>query len=58
MNFHIILGAMTIIAGMTLISMGTDNGRIFAINVEVIIGSVMVMLGTVRLRNGLWKRKQ
>jgi hypothetical protein len=58
MNFHIILGAMTIVAGMTVIGMGTDSGRVFSMNIEVVIGSIMVILGTLRLRNGLWKRKQ
>lgn len=58
MNFHIMLGSLTIVAGMTLISIGTDNGRAFALTMDVIIGSVMVMLGTGRLRKGLWLRKR
>lgn len=58
MNFHIILGAMSIIAGMTFIAIGTDNGRVFTLGMNVILGSIMVMLGTVRLRKGLWLRKQ
>ena len=58
MNFHIILGFMTIVAGMTIVGMGTDGGRELAINVNVVLGSMLVVLGTLRLRNGLWKRKK
>lgn len=58
MNFHIILGFSTIIAGMTLVAIGTDGGRELAINVQVILGSIMVMLGSVRIRKGFWLRKQ
>lgn len=57
MNFHIILGFLTIVAGMTVVAMGTDGGRELAINVKVIFGSIMVVLGTLRLRNGFWERK-
>jgi len=58
MNFHIILGFMTIIAGMTVVAMGTDGGREFAINTNVVLGSIMVVLGTLRLRNGFGQRKK
>ncbi|SPF53830.1 conserved exported hypothetical protein [Candidatus Desulfosporosinus infrequens] len=58
MNLYIILGFMTIVAGMTLIATGTDGGRELSVNMSVMIGSIMVMLGTVRLRKGFWLRKQ
>lgn len=58
MNFHIILGFMTIVAGMTVVAMGTDSGREFAININVVFGSIMVVLGTLRLRNGFAQRKK
>lgn len=58
MNFHIVLGFLTIIAGMTLVAIGTNGGQEIAINVPVILGSVMVMLGSVRVRKGFWLRKQ
>ena len=58
MNFHMILGFMTIVAGMTLIAAGTDGGREFALGMNVIIGSVMVMLGMIRLMKGFRLRKQ
>ena len=58
MNFHIILGFFTIVAGMTVVAMGTDGGRELAINVQVILGSILVVLGTLRLRNGFWQRKK
>ena len=58
MNFHIILGFMTIVAGMTIVAMGTDGGRELAINIKVALGSILVVLGTLRLRYGLWQRKK
>lgn len=58
MNFNIVLGFLTIVAGMIIVAMGTDAGREFAINVKVILGSFMVVLGTLRLRNGFWQRKK
>lgn len=58
MNFNIILGFLTIVAGMIIVAMGTDAGLEFSINVKVILGSFMVVLGVLRMRNGFWERKK
>ena len=58
MNFNIILGFLTIVAGMIIVAMGNDAGLEFAINLKVILGSFMVVLGILRMRNGFWERKK
>ena len=58
MNFNIILGFFTIVAGMIIVAMGNDAGLEFAINLKVILGSFMVVLGILRMRNGFWERKK
>lgn len=57
MNIHVILGTMTLLAGITLIVVGTDYGRIINVTMGVIVGSMMVLLGIARIKNSWLKSK-
>lgn len=58
MNFHIVLGSMTLLAGVALIVVGTDYGRIVNVTMGVIIGSMMVLLGAARIKNAWQNRNE
>ena len=51
MNYHLILGSITLLAGLVLIIVGTDYGRIANVTMGVIVGSIMVLLGAARIKN-------
>jgi multisubunit Na+/H+ antiporter MnhG subunit len=57
-NFHIVLGSMTLLAGVALIVVGTDYGRIVNVTMGVIIGSMMVLLGAARIKNAWQNRNE
>ena len=57
MFFQIVLGALTLLSGGILVAMGTDFGNNLNLSMGVIIGSVMTVLGMVRLKNALNQRK-
>lgn len=56
MFFQIVLGALTLLSGAILVAMGTDFGNSVNVSPGVIIGSVMTLLGMVRLKNAVSQR--
>ncbi len=51
MNYHLILGYITLLTGLVLIIVGTDYGRMINVTVGVIVGAIMVILGMNRIKN-------
>lgn len=51
MNYHLIVGSITLLTGVVLIVVGTDYGRIVNVTAGVILGAIMIMLGAARIRN-------
>lgn len=58
MIFHFVLGAATFLAGLILVLVGTDYGRIINVTVGVIAGSALVLLGAARLKYAWLNRHQ
>lgn len=57
MNFHFILGASTFIAGIILVAIGTDYGRIINVTIGVMIGAMLILLGMARMKQAWISRK-
>lgn len=57
MVLHFIVGLFTLIAGLTLILVGTDYGRILNVTIGVLMGSVLVIIGLARLKYAWLNRK-
>lgn len=57
MNFNFILGASTFIAGIILIVVGTDYGRIVNVTLGVIIGAILILLGMARMKQAWINRR-
>ncbi|MBC8016073.1 MAG: hypothetical protein H7X79_10080 [Sporomusaceae bacterium] len=51
MNYHLIVGSITLLTGFVLIVVGTDYGRIVDVTAGVIVGAIMILLGAARIRN-------
>ncbi|GEM_PF-1283005 len=58
MKYQFIVGGMTLVTGIVLIAMGTDFGNKVNLTVGVIIGSIMLLLGTARLKNAIAYRRE
>ncbi|MDD4599713.1 hypothetical protein SDC9_04217 [bioreactor metagenome] len=54
--FHYVLGTATFTAGVVLISLGTDYGRVFDLSLSTVLGSLLVILGVARLKYA-WLKK-
>ncbi len=58
MMIQFILGGITLLTGIGLILMGTDFGNNIKLTVGVIIGSIMLLLGTARLKHAIAYRRE
>ena len=57
MNFNFILGASTFIAGILLVVIGTDYGRIVNVTLGVLIGAILILLGMATMKKVWINRK-
>lgn len=57
MVLHFIVGLFSLIAGLTLMVVGTDYGRILNVTIGVLMGSVLVIIGLARLKYAWVNRK-
>jgi len=53
---HFVLGTATLSAGLILVGLGTNFGRVYDLNAGVIAGSLVVLLGVARLKYA-WLKK-
>jgi hypothetical protein len=49
---------MTLLTGIVLIVMGTDFGSNIKLTMGVVIGSIMLLLGTARLKHAIAYRRE
>lgn len=58
MMYQFVIGGMTLVTGIVLIAMGTDFGSKINVTVGVVVGSIMLLLGTARLKNAMQYRRE
>ena len=58
MRYQFVIGGMTLVTGIVLIAMGTDFGSKINVTVGVVVGSIMLLLGTARLKNAMQYRRE
>jgi len=56
--YQFIVGGMTLLTGIVLIVMGTDFGSNIKLTMGVVIGSIMLLLGTARLKHAIAYRRE
>jgi zinc transporter ZupT len=56
--YQFIVGGMTLLTGIVLIVMGTDFGNNIKLTMGVVAGSIMLLLGTARLKHAIAYRRE